>query len=361
MQPSDGATIDLDSYENVLREVIPLINGAPLDATLRALPGAGPRFEFRPTETAAPVGTAFIDQSEGSLELDGSLKNRFSCDAGGQFEATYGVSVELGKIDFMDCTVGEKTFDGQYGFNRVGRDGYSVSADAFAVAENGVGRVLSGGRRVGYYRIGSGQNRTWESLQGGAEGIGASFDVLGDAPANVRNYNLAAVSTSFGILGDGGTVQLDDGQTRDVVENPVSSSLSGSFEVVSAPWTDGQSLTVSVDLRAERSFYTWSEADGQPVPDFAVGAEPRPFVRPDGSLSQPQVLDDQATVPFTWRTGEVTITAADGSSMRLVPRDDGTRSFALTLSGVDEPLVRAWSDGFEILCAFDSLEACAAY
>lgn len=130
-----------------------------------------------------------------------------------------------------------------------------------------------------------------------------SFDMLSSEGAlAVRSYQLDATSAYY----------PPTGLKR--------SNLLVSFDV-SAPWTAEQNIHVEVALQA--------------------------------SL--------EANTIFTWQTGELVAVADDGSQMTLTPSDTNQRTFDIAISGLDGSMSRQWSDGFEIHCAYTSIESCSSF
>ena len=112
-----------------------------------------------------------------------------------------------------------------------------------------------------------------------------------------------------------------DGNSIRVINYRVERSIAGQF-TVRAPFTGGEPLRVSINLAFE-------DTATQPVDDPSFDYPGR-----------------DTELPFEWQTGEVTITANDGSSMRIQPSSGNTFMIWLGTGETLGPF--AWTGQFEL-------------
>ncbi len=175
-EPVDSL-ITLDSYEQILQELIKLINGTPLDDTLSSQPAI------------TDAGITFISVSTEPVEDEvfglGFVYD-YSCDAGGSIEDFRFPEPGSRKYTFADCVLEAGSFSGILKEFHVGREGSGVTATDFAVDSGDEMRILSGRHEISRFRGVAGLNRDWQTT---------NFDVLSsESSLTLRSYELDATS-----------------------------------------------------------------------------------------------------------------------------------------------------------------------
>lgn len=222
-EPVDSL-ITPNSYEQILRELIKLINATPMADTLSTQP------------TITDAGITFVSVSSGPVEDEafglGFLRD-YSCDAGGSIEVHTFTEPGSRKLTFADCALEAGSFDGILKEFMIGREGSGITATDYKIDTDVQTRTLSGRQGTSRFRGGPGGNRFWENVD---------FDTQSsEGILTLRSYELDATSMF----------------TRPTSVNE--SNLSVSFDVT-APWTGEQSINVEVSLQASiepDTAFTW--------------------------------------------------------------------------------------------------------
>ena len=251
--------------------------------------------------------------------FDVSEATQFICTAGGQI-LSYSSPVITGADGvFENCVVGENEYRGVAGFRNFagGAIGREPFIDFQRLASNGNVQTLDGESFGGNEALGNFVNfeSGWRNL------------TFNDSSDGFSLTNFSLLRTAFDITNVLGGFPPDeilvvDGMTINVVERTIEETIDGQF-TVRAPFTGGAPLNVSISLAFE---------------DIVRIAPADPSLLFPGR--------DPAGLPFEWQTGEVNITADDGSSMRIQPVP--VNSFMITL-GTGETLGPfPWTGQFEI-------------
>ena len=124
---------------------------------------------------------------------------------------------------------------------------------------------------------------------------------------------------SAGFIGDRALV---DGDFIRVINYRVERTITGQF-TVRAPFTNGEPLGVSINLAFEDRA---TQAVDDPSFDYP-GRDPE--------------------LPFEWQTGEVNISASDGSSMRILPSPGSAFMIRLGTGETLGPF--SWTGQFELM------------
>ena len=214
------------------------------------------------------------------------------------------VAVPISLYLLDQCQLYDQIYSGKLASNRVGRDGFGTRGENLTIRHSDSDiTTASLGYTTGYSRVLDGDRRTY---YGSVAGYG-----LSRAGRNVAVSNYVSGVQFF--YGDNiGTetcaIETDsDGQIINRLECKrvrASGTVTGSFSV-NADWSSYGSLKVSADLDFGRDYFkqfTWSSIDGSSLPD------PIPFDGPTEPLQE-----------FFFSGGAIKITAADGSSIELVP------------------------------------------
>lgn len=208
------ALINLDSYEQILRELVDLINANPLYDTLYTQPDVDDD-----GITFVSISTDPVEDEEYGL----GFVSDYSCDAGGSIEDFNFPEPGSRKYTFDDCALETGTFNGVLKEFYTGREGTGVTATNFSVESAEQTRLLSGTQGSSIYRGVPGLYRYWDT---------SSLDMSSnEGSLLVSDYELTATS-----------VYRPDSNTYD-------SQLAVSFDVT-APWTENQNVHVEVSLEA---------------------------------------------------------------------------------------------------------------
>jgi hypothetical protein len=228
--------ISLDSYEQILRELITLINATPMAETLNTQP------------TITDAGITFVSVSNGPVEDEVSglvgFVNDYSCDAGGIIEIHTFAQPGYRKLTFADCALEAGSFDGilrEFMIGRPGRGSSGITATDYNVDRDDQTRTLSGRQGGRSFSGTPGRGRFWENIDFDAQST--------EGILTLSSYELDATST------------------RPARANE--SNLFVSFDVT-APWAGEQSISVEATLQASiepNKAFTWQTGEVVAVAD----------------------------------------------------------------------------------------------
>ena len=356
--PTDDGTalIDADSYEAILRQVVTVANDEPLDA---AAAGLTPLFETVDglvhdafaNGAASGDGLSFVSREDGTGGPDRSTFT-FSCDGGGTLAALTYVYDDLDFSPLLDtitasgtCLVGGDGYDGRaYRLYRIVRTPTEESYAMSVVRADGSSLTLDGDYT---------DDRT-EGMYSVAHGWTDASLVTDDGSSTTRIDGYTSSRTDvpdFGPATPLYQVDLPEGGTASVYGTGGAPTAKVAFSVT-APWTSGERLDVSVDLASTTTSYRLAEAeaDGSYRPLSDLGS---PLVLTNADTGEQITIDNlpaSSAEPAQWQSGSLTITAADGSSLVLSPETGDPATFSVTIRGVPDPIVREWADGFQVAC-----------
>ena len=232
-EPADSL-ITPDSYEQILRELITLINATPMADTLSTQP------------TITDVGITFLSVSTEPVEDEvfglGFVRD-YSCDAGGSIDVHTFTEPGSRKLTFADCALEAGTFDGILKEFMIGREGSGITATNYIVDTDDQTRTLSGSQGASFFRGGPGRNRFWRDTDFDAQSSEGSL--------TLRSYELD-VTSRF---------------TRP--SNVNDSNLFVTF-YVTAPWAGEQGIQVEATLQASivpGTAFTWQTGEVTAVAD----------------------------------------------------------------------------------------------
>ena len=301
--PDDIPTIRADTWREILRNVVSLINAdraLERHAEILAI--------FTSLSSEAFAESIFGDKSE-TLSLLGltmlplsDLENRllvdYSCDNGGTLNFDLPPGANIFSIVAANCAIGGDVYDGGFGHNGVGREGSSSQLNNLSVKFTDSSEYsLSGRLSTSFDRLGVRRSIQWS---------GAAMS----EQTGRQDYFVEA----FAMLSEVAA-------GRDFGEIPArvlrTASVTGNFSV-SASWTDNQSVQVTTDLTQGGSFL-----------ESEIGLD---------------------TLPSQWTAGSIEIIAADGSSLSMQAVSDDAISARVEISGIDEPQQVLWEDGYQVRC-----------
>ena len=247
---------------------------------------------------------------------DVPVRSEYTCAAGGTIYNYFSDRV------FNDCAVGSNTYNGTSGRRNDNLRGVIRSYPFWNFSATDAANMtstLTGGFDTG--------NQSFVVLNQTQRWNDASFTTtLADGVFTLSEFNIerldkSDVGTSFNNM-----TSVIDGVRYTIRNNSRSSTINGSFNVA-AGWTNQETLAVNVTL-------TFSDTIRELVGDTLTGF--------------PGTLDP--IDPFEWQAGSIEITAADGSSITMVPTSPGSQSFSVILSNGESITPLLWSDGFYVDC-----------
>ena len=309
--PAPGAAglITSDGYETILREVVGLANGEPLDAVsarVRPVLDATAPLVQQAIDTGAASGDGLVFVSFEPRSDDGgpSGEYAFSCENGGTLTVNSSDDESFGGpfVSSMSadgpCAIGDAAYEGSadVGLPFAVRATTVRTFEAFSIARADGDSVALDGEYVdeGPGAMGPVAEEGWS---------GASLAVVdGGETTRVEGYASRRRSASpSSLLG----------------EEAPSASAEVAFSVA-APWSSNARLDVTVDLA---------------------------LVAPDLSADEP------GPYPAQWRSGTLRVVAPDGSGLTLSPETGDPATFSVAFDGdAGEPVVREWADGFQVRC-----------
>lgn len=306
--PGEAPTITVDTYETILREIVAIADdravdeaSASVDPLFRTVQGLVA--EALETGTASGDGLVFVSDEARENENESERTVTFSCGDGGT------LVVEASVYDDFDGSPFVSGFSAG--------DGCAIGGDLHA------GRAF---KRVRFVR-----GTDVETFEGFSieRADGDSLALDGDYRDTAPEGRAPGVETGWSdtdlVVVEGGETtrieSLDSMRTSDFFTGPGASpgaDADASFSVT-APWSGGERLDVTVDLAFE-----W---DGEG--------------RADGGRIPGQ----------QWESGTLRVVAADGSGLTLSPETGDPATFSVTIDGdAGEPIVREWADGFQLTC-----------
>lgn len=229
--------------------------------------------------------------------------SEFVCSAGGALTAYFNTTNVASDWLFDECVVNSNTYTGTVG-SRVFARGNINTAPVYGLSiegSDGQVRTLSGGYSAGnnsFVIVDTESNWNTAFYNGPVEGGQLAIDDYTVTRINFDGEN--SIGRETRTLDDGSVVSLND--------YTVANNVIGSFSV-SAPWSQDQSLSVSVDL-------IFSD-------DVSIATDVETGLVVDYSGSDPEEA-------FYWQTGFITVTAEDGSSYFVETAEGQPGSYMIT-------------------------------
>lgn len=300
--PSTRPVIGVDSWDSVLRNVIPLINAEKAlnrhDAILSRVISLSEilidNVVFNEqSDTLVALGITPMPLSD----PDNRFLVDYACNSGG----TLNMTLSPGSFNYQmiadDCAINGDVYDGGFSNFGIGREGATSNVDAMTVQlADSTSYSLSGVYQTFFDRPGIRRSYEWTDT--------LTTDTASGGEYSVSSFNMLSESAS-GSLG----------------EFFHQASVTGGFDVT-AEWTDNLPMNVTVSLSLGGTFPI-GEAD------------------PD-------------TLPSQWTSGNVLVIAADGSQLELKPNPIDVSRAVVELSDISEPFSILWSDGYQVRCFADA-------
>ena len=253
------------------------------------------------------------------------------------------------------CYIGTDLYDGGYDSTTGLRGGYS-SYDALSVTyPEGGGFSINGRYDWNDGRVGVQRSKGWNATDYVSTDAMGELLRLTDLEHERKNSSTAPGFDTD--LGDtAGYVSLDDGAVGVVVPNNDTESVEGGF-TFTFPATNGQNMTIEMELALEDNYYTWYNQNPEERIDFIVPEFP---VIDLGSPLTVQVLDSgevlsveqtaQRGAAAEWDSGSLSVTAPDGSHVSMSPSADDLSMVEVRVNDAEEPILRERSEGFQVSC-----------
>lgn len=362
-EPATGAIITSDTYEDILRQVVTVANDDVLNAAADA---ATPLFDTvdglvrEASANGAASGNGLTFVSSEAVD-DGPYSNfSFACDGGGTLVGNAYAADDvsggpfLGEITTSDaCTVDGTSYDGSALTRaiRFVRAPDERSYDAFSVTRADGGSFTLDGD----YEDTTPEGNVPANDFGWTDASYTAND--GDSMTRIDGYtSLRSAVYGFFVPADGEslyTAELPDGETATVGKIPQNATAKVTF-AVTAPWSSGERLDVSVDLAATDSAYGFVNVSGGTslgTSDYPLSDLGSPLVLTNLDTGEQLSIDNLPRPDATqWRTGTLTVGAADGSALVLSPETGDPATFSVAIDGESAAIVRDWSDGFQVSC-----------
>lgn len=148
-----------------------------------------------------------------------------------------------------------------------------------------------------------------------------------------------------------GFVQDLAGNVRQLAEVSFSAELQSVFSIGNAS-TKQQLVDVQVNLNFSGNHWQWENSAtlSPSKPDYAVSALGTPLSLFDNEEFTGQMfsVNNIEKPDFLWQTGELKISASDGSNVVLTPVADNPRLVSITLNSNESITTRSIDDGFDI-------------
>lgn len=307
-------SLSIANAESIVANVVSVLNEDAIEAFYQTLNDdelfQGKRFFITNTsDDIQNIGSASLAGGY-QLELgfgqgnfvDADQASAYACRSLGAVVGYFATANQASDWSFSGCVIGSNTYNGTAGARRLMR-GSINSSPVFNLTIDGAdgqSRSLSGGYSSGnrsFIVVNSQSNWDSASYRGPVDG----------GQLEISDYTVSRSRIDNNVDFFQSTRPLPDGRIVRINEYSVSNSVEGSFSV-SAPWTQNESLSVTVELAFSDDALIATDEDTGEVVEFS-GSDP-----------------EEA---FYWQTGLITITAEDGSRLGVVPVDGQPGDFLI--------------------------------
>ena len=349
---SSGSAITVDNHGSVLREVVAATNLTALRADAERVDAlASALLAEAASDGLGARGLTFVSDEPFA---DG-VRERYGCDAGGAMVLSVYREDRPGRyvdLEFDDCALGADRYDGGYSTSSFNFERRDDAFEAFtATFADGSGFSIDGDRRITESRGFDIASDAWTDTDyvhrdaGGAESIQSGLDLAAD------------ILVARGFDGPEGYVTLADGSSAYVVPQRERGSVTASYELTDPSIAAGP-LGVTSTLAFDGDHYRFvdEDPDGRGdvvVPGFPVSDLGSPLVLEGAGGAADVSIEPSAEVPAgaeQWNAGTLSVTADDGSQVVMSPSADDPSMVEIRVDGSDEPILRDWSDGFQVRC-----------
>lgn len=357
-QTPNQAILGPDRAEAALQQIVSILNIDALQ-TLDAV-------TFAVTDDLAEQAEAVINGEAASngmvlasqtLLSDANAANRvtelgFTCANAGSLrqivtEFSGGAPFDRRELSFDDCQIGDSLYTGNYEHDSGFRSDRVTSFDSFERTNASVVERLTGVVTQPFSPLAIETTR-WSATQYQREDANGQWIIT--------DFSFERSGQDTPLVGDAVRRFVTDleGIEREIIEVAYTANLSASFAVSDATDAEPSPTLVSADLAFNGNYFEWAGTGDSPVPAYPVSDLGTPLAtRPgtDADNAPTQFIDQQArNSQAQWQSGQVVVTAADGSVATLRPNPDDAGSVTIELSATNETLTRPVSEGFQIDC-----------
>jgi len=304
---------------------------------------------------APPSGLEFISESSTTDSVP-FVERQFTCLSGGNLtleKKDYGLAPAVDRgTRFSNCSINNVSFDGFFRYFVARRsDRVSVFSDFEKIEDSATSRI-SGTQTIPYSPINYRDTVEWNDV---------NFEFTNPSGSTTAsNLNLTRSGRDSHDFNKTSYPVTDlQGQERNVHARDYASSIDGSFDM-SSPATGQQNVNVEISFSFNNPYYVWDSNFTliPAAPDYPVSELGNPLLVLDSEnnvelIQQPFIGNGQ------WQSGQLTITASDGSTVSLIPTpEDNDRNKINIILGDNERIqVESWNGVFQIHCS-SVIEGC---
>lgn len=353
--PNDQSlSINSANYEQILKDAISVLNLSDIDEArfqAKNLVAQLVASDARVLSGGAPYeGLQLASQSD-LTNSDKELK--YTCNGEGSLTSVYhdfgSSGITRRNVMFDQCLATDAKRNGQYQFRSDGSKSNNVEMfGEYSVLLNGSETMLSGEWESAYGIFVQSDSQSWKN---------AAFTSTGtENDKQISALNWQSTGNDFVSLAPSsvrGFVKNQAGDTVGVRQATYSADLTSDFEFISVA-TNGLPVQVMASMSFAGDYFQWNIDEAYPVSDLdsplSLSAT-RDFL--DIQMLENVPRDNEAQ----WQSGELTLTAPDGSTVSLRPAADDKLLVNIELNASGDLLTRSWSEGFGINCP-NLIEGC---
>lgn len=353
--PRDSIISD-SNYLGILRNVISIINVESLEEDRLQMDDLALDFSFMGADVLAGevpdagLSLVLLTQDSPSLTIQD-----YTCTAGGTLSLPlydFGFApVTRREFSFDQCIFNGIEYAGSYSFTRSrrGPDVYTLN-NVSAIDEKGDRFVVNGVRDDS-----TNANPLGIELISWTDTTYITETDSDLTTVNGLNWFREAYETQVPGSDLSGYIQLQDGSVGFVRLVEQHASLDSNFHVV-ANWSEEQDIRVEANLDFDNNYFDWSSfapnVDVQ-VPDYPVSELGTPltlFTSPDFNPANAIVVDNNSRRSVQWESGQIRLTAFDGSTLLMRPSSEDSLRVEILLNDSAEVLSNTWANGLQVLC-----------
>ena len=250
-------------------------------------------------ETPYPLEVTY---DQGDI-VDANNSSEYTCAGGGTLVGYFAGSDQATDWVFDNCVIGSNTYSGTAGSRLITRGAINPSPvfDLTIEDSNGQTRSLSGGYSFG--------NQSFAAINSQSNWDSAEYrGPVDNGELTIEGYTVSRMRQDDNVDRFDGSETLSDGTVVQINEYSVTNAVNGNF-TVTAPWTDNESLAVTVDLSFNDNVRIARDAESGDEVEYS-GTDPE-----DASY---------------WQSGSITIEAVDGSQLLVTPAEGQSGDFIIT-------------------------------